>query len=606
MIVEHQLLLFKNKLTTLNRIYASERSDERERKILNDWIYIASSYCYILYENDLDCCDELAVEIFTAYYIIAKLVFMEIKKSTEAFSSMNNKDRANMNILLTKYTDLLTTSRHSYFQTVAKQVDKLPPLDDTELHQRSKSLDINSIRENKKNCPAEFYPQTDGDDDSSASSTYDSSDSSLNDFSHTPIQSIGAETLLSMDPKKVIILNIQSRNIHSTTRSILTLDPNLIVEPKYFESSVLPYLQHENTIVFFTRSTTLTEIENSVHSQLLRHNFTKVFWLQGGYYAFKSEFLKKQSTPKLPQFNNDLEPRQSRPLSIASSPSPPPIPISKPLITRSTEPDQKSTSPSFYQTSPAYGNQFSPSQLQVANTNTNQRYSHSYSSLTDSNFEYSDDTKTAHPIYASKELNPKKSTYPNGNPSNRSLQNLSAEKLYSNLQSQDHQQYHHQQQQQHSESQPASQAPLSLPPIPPVPVARAIQPVLSVPSIPPASSPHKLYQLSRLDYKPLVSLRNLGSTCYINSMIQCLFSLKKFRQFFINDDTLKAYIRDLNNRNLKLTSGFHEMFNTFYDKSPHNALPPVVDITRFLSIIARLNPSYNIPNEQQEDRKSVV
>ena len=110
-----------------------------------------------------------------------------------------------------------------------------------------------------------------------------------------------------------------------------------------------------------------------------------------------------------------------------------------------------------------------------------------------------------------------------------------------------------------------------------------------------------LYQLSRLDYKPLVTLRNMGSTCYINSMIQCLFSIKKFREFFINDGFLKKYLFDLNNKqNIKLTSGVHELFTNFYNMSPHNASPPVIDMTRFLSVVARLNPHYNIPNEQQD------
>lgn len=614
LIVDHQHILFKNKLSTLKRVYSLERNEEKKSKILNDWIYIASSYCYILFENDLDCCDDLAIEIFTAYYLIAKLVFMNIKSSPVDFNLMNSKDRTNMTILLNKYDDLMSTHRHDYFKKICEKVDLLVPPSDyltTKTHQSEKSLDLNTLRKSI-NSPAEFYPQSkhddedvdgDGDDDilSTTSSTYNSSDSSANEtkssFPTSIMRSISAESLFSMDPQNVVLLNVQTRNIHSSSRRIFTIDPKSIIDPQYFSTSIIPYLNTDDTIIFFTRSETITGIERYLYNVLTMNNFQNIFWLKGGYHAFKSEFLKNKTAKEI-----------RSPQQLSNRSPPPPIPQTKPILTTtpnmsdtlnrnspfqpSPSPNDQSLNKSLYPATP--NNDINKTTTITTNKNPNQRYSHSYSSLADSKSSVSNESLPQHPIYPSNDNSFRKLTY-----LNKSVQNLSNENIYNSIQNKN--------QTLNSAIQSKTLLPSSLPPIPPVPKTKPIVSSTNAPPIPNIPlpkeylpSPPKLYKLSRLDYKPTISLRNLGSTCYINSLIQCLFSLSKFRHFFINDEKLKSYLHDLNSRNLKLTSGFHDLFSTFYDKSPHNALPPVIDMTKFLSIIARLNPSYNIPNEQQD------
>ncbi|KGK34780.1 hypothetical protein JL09_g6071, partial [Pichia kudriavzevii] len=62
-IAQHQNALFNNKLSMLEKAYSLEREDVKFKKIMNDWVYIASNYCFLLVENHLDGCDELAVEL---------------------------------------------------------------------------------------------------------------------------------------------------------------------------------------------------------------------------------------------------------------------------------------------------------------------------------------------------------------------------------------------------------------------------------------------------------------------------------------------------------------------------------------------------------------
>lgn len=623
-IADHQYTLFKNKFNTLKRVYALEKNEEKNRKILNDWIYIASTYCYILSENDFDCCDEFAVELFAAYYLICKLVFKKVKDSGD-LSSVDTKDRSNINILLTKSNDLLSSTRHDYFHLVKSHISSLLSStvnDDTELTTRSKSLDpknmLNNHNDSNKtnmNSPADFYPQSNGtgdddyadneDDNSSTSSTTNSLESlSPDGNTFFPMNSINAESVYDLNPEHLLILNIQAKNIRSRNIKILTVSPNSIKDPYYFEASVLPYLRPKLTIVFFTRSEIITEIETSVYTQLRSHKFEKSYWLEGGFHAFKREASRHKLLEEVPPVGksplNHFQPLQSRQIAKQTSTvssTPPPIPIAMPIITNSTidstieNPMRNTNNYNEPQQSPSFHYQNSNNTLYPNNNNTNgvlPNGSSSYSSLSDSKSTTSNESTVQYPLYNSTENAFKRLSMgavedsTNQNPLTQQIKSMKIP-------------------QQQIQTAPSY-------PLPPIPTAPPIQPIVTtttIPSVPNTVSQKSvqptLYQLSRLDYKPLVSLRNLGSTCYINSMIQCLFSLKKFRQFFINDDKLKKYITELvNKRNLRLTSGFHEMFLNFYDRSPHNALPPVIDITRFLSIIARLNPSYNIPNEQQD------
>lgn len=552
-IIDHQHLLFKNKSLALDKVYSTEISREKQSKILNDWIYIASSYCYILFQNDLDGCDELALEMFSAFYFIVKFVFKE--QSNSHYHLITDADRLNIEILFKKYQDFLSSSRKLYYQFIIDSIDSLSGIDevfdrytkiDKNIKANGKSLDPKAQRKSIQS-PYELYPQSDLLEISSTNSDSSFDASINNEKTGVILKPIDIDTFASLDPKSLIILNIQSRSLHSSNRTIITIDPTLVDDSTFFQNHVLPYLKYDLNfkIIIFSKSETITILEKSIFNQLIRNNFNNIYWLTGGYYAFKQNFIKASSSghrpynfsdnkPKIPQIGNDLNNiKYSKiiPNSMlfsdsnlnSRSISPPPIPLTRSLL--SSNESLPSTAAHQIPSLPA---QFSGIPGSMNNRNS----------------------------------------------------------LY---------------------GMPTTRNPFQLPQL-----QSSLQPPSSVPAIPTpkelyeeqyhqTQQPQIQYQMpTKLDYKPVVTLRNLGSTCYINSMIQCLFSLDKFRDFFINDEKLRLYLKNLKGSNAMLTSGFHELFNLFYSRAIHGSTPPIIEMNRFLSIIAKLNPSYNIPNEQQD------
>ncbi|GMF08115.1 unnamed protein product [[Candida] boidinii] len=102
-------------------------------------------------------------------------------------------------------------------------------------------------------------------------------------------------------------------------------------------------------------------------------------------------------------------------------------------------------------------------------------------------------------------------------------------------------------------------------------------------------------QQSVYDIKnPIVKLYNYQNTCYINSMIQCLFNTTHFRSLYIND----TYRRTLNDEfsKLSLSFAFSELFKHFVFASGREIVKP----SQFLSICNKIRPDFNIPVEQQD------
>lgn len=89
---------------------------------------------------------------------------------------------------------------------------------------------------------------------------------------------------------------------------------------------------------------------------------------------------------------------------------------------------------------------------------------------------------------------------------------------------------------------------------------------------------------------PLVALPNYGSTCYINSMVQCLFRVDKFRNLILA----------LGGSHNGISGLLNGLFTSFYSLSLQSTTPPLVNITPLLKAIAAKNPALNIPNEQQD------
>ncbi|QPG74348.1 hypothetical protein FOA43_001675 [Brettanomyces nanus] len=92
---------------------------------------------------------------------------------------------------------------------------------------------------------------------------------------------------------------------------------------------------------------------------------------------------------------------------------------------------------------------------------------------------------------------------------------------------------------------------------------------------------------------PLVGLYNYGSTCYVNSMLQCLFTTSYFRNLFMNKDKFMTILRNEKN---SLSLSFHQLFVDFFQANGYYVVKP----GRFLRQCSNLKPNFNIPYEQQD------
>ena len=102
----------------------------------------------------------------------------------------------------------------------------------------------------------------------------------------------------------------------------------------------------------------------------------------------------------------------------------------------------------------------------------------------------------------------------------------------------------------------------------------------------------------------ITGLRNLGNTCYINSMIQCLFAAKTFRTLFISSN-YKNYLEPLaSNRphhSPKLSNSLSMLFNKMYLNGGCSVVP-----TGFLKVINQLRPDLKIPDDQQDTQEFLM
>ncbi|KAG7700322.1 hypothetical protein KL930_001010 [Ogataea haglerorum] len=103
----------------------------------------------------------------------------------------------------------------------------------------------------------------------------------------------------------------------------------------------------------------------------------------------------------------------------------------------------------------------------------------------------------------------------------------------------------------------------------------------STPSLPPGLS------------LPLVRLHNYGSTCYINSMVQCLFNLSYFRNFMMDPSRFQPILRSNDN---SLVLAFYALFNEFFYANGHAVVRP----NNFVRLCSYLRPDLKIPHEQQD------
>lgn len=543
-IVEHQIRMYRLKSAKFDQVYKNELDLLKLNKITSDWIYVASNYCVFLADIDPTLCAEMAIELFTAFYLILKLAFKGL--TDFEYNNLPTADKGHINIFYQNFNELLKNPKAPYFSIVVSETDKLLRNNqyDSKKYEKNKAfkrLSLDPKLAHSFQSPSDLYPQFGDDEDEETDSDEEfnlnlidsdsdkhslemsprlpdsGSDDSQNSCS--PLKIIDGPSLNSLNTSSVVLININNQNIKSRNRKIITINPAFVKDSKFYEQYVFPLITPYMKVILFSESSHITHLELSVSKILYKAHFQNLFWLEGGLKTFMQYCTSSSTTqniaPKIPSINEfsqfNFENANNR--TTQSHSIIPPIPKAKPLLTTT-----------------------------MNNHFLNDSSKPSYSTI---DVEYQ------------KQLN--------------STEN----KLTKNF------------------NRPQMSLPISSLPLAP---SQGITTV-SHGSLP---VPPLTYSEMKLHFKPLVTLRNMGSTCYINSLIQCLFSLNEFRNFFVDDDMIKMYLMNLKTTRLPLTSVFHELFNTFYQKSPSGSLPPLIDMNRFLSVIAKLNPSLSIPNEQQD------
>lgn len=548
LIVNTEYKIFEDKVKVAYKKYANEKDETKQIKILLIFLTIASAYKTFL-TNNFEDCDELFIESFTYFYFICKFVFIEkreyfIKNEQICDDYIKCMDNLSNNFTSFAESNVYFKSIETFASNLSNPIDNYALLSSPNFR---RSLDPKSGEE-LVHSMNDFYPSDESGNDLNDGNIQNDSDSSSLYSENLPINTIDLETFASLSPQDYTILHARAKPTFSSTRDIVNIDPSFVHDTNYFSESIIPKIKHPENIIFFSESPVISELERSIIHQLHRFDLKQCFWLIGGDETYREARNSKNLHPKLP----DLESLSMQPKRVES----PPIPAAQSFL-----PLQKPASlpPSIPILSP------SPNSLQQEKSLNQPSSRHPYLSL------------QPNLPYGGSNLMP---SLPNINGSTHShLSNLSknGNALYYDRSVNSSFDYPNHTAQGFPQGQHLQ-------------IPQAQIPILQEP----------LVKISKFDYKPIVRLRNLGSTCYINSMIQCLFSIKKFRNFFIDDDKISFHEALSNNPDQKLTDGFHKMFESFYRETACRTIPPIMDMSKFLSIIARLNPEYNIPNEQQD------
>ncbi|AQZ13965.1 UBP7 (YIL156W) and UBP11 (YKR098C) [Zygosaccharomyces parabailii] len=98
----------------------------------------------------------------------------------------------------------------------------------------------------------------------------------------------------------------------------------------------------------------------------------------------------------------------------------------------------------------------------------------------------------------------------------------------------------------------------------------------------------------------ITGLRNMGSTCYINGMVQCLFATKMLRDLFEPSNYEKFISRKIKDGG-KLSQSFSSLFHKMYMNGGCSVVP-----NSFLKVCNQLRPDFNIPDDQQDTQEFLM
>lgn len=115
---------------------------------------------------------------------------------------------------------------------------------------------------------------------------------------------------------------------------------------------------------------------------------------------------------------------------------------------------------------------------------------------------------------------------------------------------------------------------------------------INIPTI--QSSPEIFVRLS------VTGLRNFGNTCYINSMIQCLFANKQFSQIFLENKYLEFFSQDYK-QDQKLSPSIALLFKKMFLNGGCSIVP-----SGFLKVCSKIRSDFHIPTEQQDTQEFLM
>lgn len=117
------------------------------------------------------------------------------------------------------------------------------------------------------------------------------------------------------------------------------------------------------------------------------------------------------------------------------------------------------------------------------------------------------------------------------------------------------------------------------------------------PQRPPNNGDNRVSKTQWMHANSVCGLKNLGSSCYINLTIQMLVGLERFNDLFyyrINEWLTSGKKNTLAESTASLVA-------TFNSNGGANIAP-----TKFLKVLAKLKPDFNIPNEQQDAQELLL
>lgn len=127
------------------------------------------------------------------------------------------------------------------------------------------------------------------------------------------------------------------------------------------------------------------------------------------------------------------------------------------------------------------------------------------------------------------------------------------------------------------------------------------------------SKSHSQSQDAGLTKNPLqilsiVGLKNSGNTCYINSLIQCIFVIPEFRNVFVSSEYREFSLTDngisqlqLRNSGPMISASICTLFNKMRDYGG-----VIISPSNFLSKCNRMRPDFQIPNLQQDTAEFLI